>query len=80
MDIEYLDEFFDLLNLIKYPLRKALLPNYLYGFSMLRKENKNIIFIFKTVIICVKLCEQYTYTYIVYTVHCNKHDKNKNSG
>jgi len=58
MDLEYLDEFFDLLNLIKFPLRKPLQSNYLYGFSMLRKENKNIILIFKTVIICVKLCEQ----------------------
>jgi len=43
------------------PFTKGYLhPYFLYGFSMLRKEKKNIFFILKTVVICVKLCEQYT--------------------
>jgi len=72
MNIECLVEFYDLLNLKKYLSRKALTSNYFYGYSMLQKENKNIILLFKTVVICVKLCEQYMYILYIATINMIK--------
>lgn len=69
MDIECLGEFFNLLNLKKIPFIKTLTSNYLYGFAMLQKENKSIILLFKTVIICVKLCEPHIYILYFTTIN-----------